>query len=319
MKAVIIRNPISGSPQRQMAFARALEVFERAGWDVTVWVTEYKGHSRGLAEEAVRAGYRLVVVAGGDGSIGQVVDGLLHAGGQDVALGIIPMGTGNVFAREVGLPYPTSPGDDAPARAARVIVEHEPVRVDVGLANGHHFLSWAGVGLDARITEEVESRLTFKRRAPLVSYGAIALKTWWRYRPGMMRVVLDEDEVLEGQFPLVVVSNIRLYARYVRLAPEARLDDGWLDLLVVTDSHRLRVMLKAARVAARPTSAVPGVVRRKVRRVRILADPPQSYHLDGDPLGETPLDIRVVPRGLLVHLDRSRLRGVLSQVDGSDG
>ena len=312
MKAIIIRNPISGSPQRQFAFARAEETFTRAGWDVTVWVTERKGHARDLAEQAALAGYKCVIVAGGDGSIGQAVDGLLRSRVEDVQFGVIPMGTGNVFAREVGLPFPKSPNDDAPARAARIIIENEPVRVDVGQANGHSFLCWAGAGLDAVITEQVESQLTFKRRAPLFSYALIALKGVLSYSPAMMTLRLDDGEMLRGDFPLVVASNIRLYARYFRLTPGAKIDDGLLDLLIFTDASKIKLLYGAARVALSPDGQTAGLIRRQVRQVAISADPPQPYHLDGDPLGETPIEIRSLHKRLLIRLDRNRIADALS-------
>ncbi len=312
MRAIIIRNPISGSPPRQFAFARAEETFLQAGWDVTVWVTERKGHARDLAEQAALEGYQCVIVAGGDGSIGQAVDGLLRSRVKDVQFGVIPMGTGNVFAREVGLPFPTSPNDDAPARAARIIIENEPVRVDVGQANGHSFLCWAGAGLDAVIAEQVESQLTFKRRAPLFSYALTALKGVLSYAPATMTLRLDDGETLTGPFPLVVVSNIRLYARYFRLTPGAKIDDGLLDLLIFTDASKIRLLYDATRLALSPDVQTPGMIRRQVGQVSILADPPQPYHLDGDPLGQTPIDIHALHRSLLIRLDRSRIADALT-------
>lgn len=311
MQAVIIRNPISGSPQRQFAFARAVETFAKAGWETQVWVTERKGHARDLAKKAAWAGYRCVIVAGGDGSIGQAVDGLLHSGVEDVQFGVIPMGTGNVFAREVGLPFPKSANDDAPARAARIIIENEPVRIDVGRANGHSFLCWAGVGLDAAIAEQVESQLTFKRRAPLFSYALTAMKGVFSYTPALMQLHLDDGEVLKGRFPLVVVSNIQLYARYFRMTPGAKIDDGLLDLLILTDSSKKGILYRAAQVAISPHSYASDLIRRQVRKATIATDSPQLYHLDGDPLGQTPLNVESLHRRLLIRLDRPRIADAL--------
>jgi len=310
MKAVIIRNPISGSPQRQLAFARAQETFSQAGWDVDVWVTKRKGHARDLAEEAALAGYECVIVAGGDGSIGQAVDGILRSQVQDVQFGVIPLGTGNVFAREVGLPIPSSPNDNAPARAAQVIIANEPVRVDVGQANGNSFLCWAGVGLDAVITEQVESQLEFKRRAPIFSYAITAMKGILSYTPATITVQLD-NETLSGKFPLVVASNIRLYARYFQLSPQARIDDGLLDLLIFTDASKIRLLAKAARAARGSQNEIPGLIRRQTRQVIIQAEPDQPYHLDGDPLGRTPVEVRSLHRRLRIRLDRSRIAEAL--------
>jgi len=311
MNAIIIRNPISGNPGRQLAFVHAVEAFTLAGWQVRVWETQYKGHARGLAEKAALEGYKCVIIAGGDGSIGQTVDGLLRSGVRDVALGVIPMGTGNVFAREAGLPYPTFASDDAPARAARIIIENEPVWADVGQANGDSFLCWAGVGLDAAITERVESQLAFKRRAPMLSYLLTALKSLVAYAPAEMQLSLDDGEVLAGRFPLAVASNIRLYARYFRITPGARINDGLLDLLIFTDASKIDTVYQIARLAATPNGRIPGLIRRQVRSVTITADPAQPYHLDGDPLGETPIKIHSLRRRLLIYLDASHIADVL--------
>jgi YegS/Rv2252/BmrU family lipid kinase len=312
MKAIIIRNPTSGNPQRQFAFARAEETFDRAGWDVEVWVTEYKGHARDLAEKAALEGYECVIVAGGDGSIGQAVDGLLRSGVPDIQFGVIPMGTGNVFAREAGLPFPKSAYDDAPARAARIIIENDPVQLDVGQANGQSFLCWAGTGLDAAISEQVESQLEFKRRAPLFSYAMTAVKGLFAYEPGNMRVQLDNGEVLEGRFPLVVASNIRLYARYFRATPGAKIDDGMLDVLIFTEASKAGILYRAARMVTAPNIRTDAIIRRQVRSMTVTADPPQPYHLDGDPLGTTPVEIHSLYRRLLIRLDRSRITDALS-------
>jgi diacylglycerol kinase family enzyme len=213
----------------------------------------------------------------------------------------------------VGLPFPKSVNDDAPARAARIIIENDPLRVDVGQANGNSFLCWAGAGLDAAITEDVESRLEFKRRAPMLSYAVTAFKGLFAYEPAEMRVVLDDSEVLEGRFPLVVASNIRLYARYFKATPGAKIDDGLLDLIIFTESSKPGVLYRAARMVAMPgLESGGGLIRRQVRKVTISADPPQPYHLDGDPLGKTPVEVRSLYRKLLIRLDRSRIADALS-------
>ena len=302
MNAFVIRNPISGSPQRQRMFVRAIRVLEEAGWRVQVRVTAYAGHARELAQQATREGWSVVVVAGGDGSIGQVADGMMRAGASTTSLGIIPMGTGNVFARAAGLPYPRHPGDEAPIRAARMIVNTPPVPVDVGRANGVHFLSWAGVGLDAQVTERVEAQSHFKRRAPVLFYGLQALGTLWRYQPSRMRLLLSDGEVVSGRFPLVVVANIGLYARYFRVSPPASLQDGLLDVLVFTQPSPAGVLVAAARLLIRPQGRVPGLVRRQARHLTLQAHPPQPYHLDGDPAGQTPLTVEILPRALKMHV-----------------
>ena len=311
MKAVIIRNPISGNPQRQQAFQRAVQTFVRARWQIDVWETVKKGHARELAEKAARWDTDCVIVAGGDGSIGQAVDGLLRSGRDDVQFGVIPMGTGNVFAREMGLPFPTATDIDAPSRAARIIIENEPVRLDVGQAGENTFLCWAGVGLDAAITDEIESQLALKRLAPVFSYASTTLRHLMAYEPAAMQVELESGEVLSGAFPLVLASNIRLYARYFQMSPAAKINDGLLDLLIFTDTSKLDILYRLARVAISPNDEIPGLIRRQSRQIHITAQPPQPYHLDGDPLGKTPLTITSLPRRLRIRLDRAHIASAL--------
>ncbi|NOX60877.1 MAG: diacylglycerol kinase family lipid kinase [Chloroflexi bacterium] len=313
MHAFFIRNPISGNPDLQRALDLAMKEFEAAGWRLDVHLTEYKGHARDLAEQAAREGYPVIIVAGGDGSIGQTVDGLVRAGVNGARLGVIPLGTGNVFARDLGLPFPTRLNPRAPVRAARIILQGDAIPLDVGMANGHAFMCWAGCGIDAAVTEQVENKLlSDKRRSPLMTYIKQALRLLRDYEPAHMRVRIDERETLEGHFYLAVASNIGLYARYLLLAPSAHINDGLLDLLLIDVEHLSRFVIAALKTVA-PLAGLqtrledPHIIRRRFTRVRIESEPPLPYHLDGDPFATTPLDIRVLPRHAPVFLDRARV------------
>ena len=314
MHAVLIRNPIAGNPDLQHALDLAMREFESAGWRIDMRLTEYKGHARELAARAVKEGYPLIIVAGGDGSIGQVVDGMVQAQVSTTRLGVIPLGTGNVFARDLGLPYPTRLTPRAAVRAARIILAGDAVAMDVGVANGQAFICWAGCGIDALVTQEVETKLHFgKRRSPLKTYVEQAWRLLQEYEPTPMRIRVDDQETWEGRYYLAVVANIALYARYFIVNPTAYINDGLLDLLLI-EADNLNQFLKAALKMLAPAPALQEriadshIIRRKVRRVYIEDDPPSSYHLDGDPVGATPLDVKVLPQRLSVILDRERVR-----------
>jgi diacylglycerol kinase (ATP) len=305
MRAVLIRNPISGNPSRQNALDRALDEFPRAGWTLDIRQTEHKGHARQLAQEAAEQGHQCIIIAGGDGSIGQVADGIVRSGKTDVWMGIIPLGSGNVFAREMGLPFPRSSRDDATIRAARIILEDEARPLDVGIANGHAFLCWAGSGIDADITEDVETNLAFdKRKSPLKTYIMALFKQLGRFEAQHMRVTVDGQEIIEGNSALVVASNIALYARYLRIAPKAYLNDGYLDLLIIDADHLPTFLYTAAKVAVLPAARGKRIIRRRFRHLLVESDQPAAYHLDGDPLGTTPLTIEVLPGRIPVFLDK---------------
>ncbi|MCO6450688.1 MAG: YegS/Rv2252/BmrU family lipid kinase [Caldilineales bacterium] len=308
MEAVLIRNPISGNPDRQYALALAVEELRRARWKLDIRQTEYKGHARELAAAAVREGYRQILVAGGDGSIGQATDGIVSTGVTDVYMGIIPLGTGNVFARDVGLPYPKSRQTHAPLEAARIILQGSAVAIDVGIANGQAFMSWSGCGIDAVVTDLVETQFAFnKRQSPISTYTRAVLRMLTRYSPSVMRVEAD-GETFEGYYYLAVASNISLYARYIRLAPEAYLDDGLLDLFLVDAKQLSRFLYTSAKAVTPIPSVDPRIVRRPFRRLRLETEDHLPYHLDGDPLGQAPLQIEVLPRHLKVYLDPNKTK-----------
>ncbi len=307
MHAFLIHNPISGKPERHDALQRAVGELHAGGWKLDMAATEYKGHARVLAEKAVRDGYSDIIIVGGDGSIGQAADGILAAGGAEVRLGIIPLGTGNVFARDVGLPYPGGSRYHAVVEAARIIMAGDVAPVDVGLANGKAFLCWAGCGIDAIVADLVEGKMTFdKRRLPIATYAAALLRQLRHFQPTAMRVTMDGGEALEGRFYLTVASNITLYARYFPLAYEARLDDGLLDLIAIDAEqapHFFFLILKLL-LLRRPHDA--RITVRQLRRLQVESESPLPVHLDGDPTGFSPFTVEILPRRLPVYLDRRR-------------
>ncbi len=305
--AFLIHNPISGKPERHDALQRAIGELHAGGWKLDIRPTERKGHARELAEQAARAGYGEIIIVGGDGSIGQAADGIVAAGARDVRLGVIPLGTGNVFARDVGLPFPRRHGYHAVVEAARIIMAGHATAIDVGLANGRVFVCWAGCGIDAIVTDLVESRMAFdKRRLPVATYAAALIRQLRRFRPAAMSVSVDEGEALGGRFYLTVASNIALYARYFRLARQARLNDGLLDLIVIDAEQAPHFFFLVLKLLLLRRLSDARVTVRQARRLRIETETPLPVHLDGDPAGHSPFTVEILPRRLPVYLDRRR-------------
>ncbi len=303
MHALLIHNPVSGHPARHAALNQMLATFAAGGWQIALRQTEHRGHARDLAALAVRQGYEHILIAGGDGSIAQTVDGIIQAGGEGVALGILPIGTGNVFARAAGLPLPDGRHTTAPAAIARLIMQDRPRVLDVGLANGVAFLSWAGLGFDAAVAGAIEQNLTFKRRAPTRAYLGEGIKQLLRLRPLRLHVSLDGGrERFEGCFPLAVANNIPLYARWFRLAPAARPDDGQLDFAAIICAEPPRFLYTALKLLIYPRTRDRCLLRRPCRSLHISAETPQPCHVDGDPLGFSPLDVTLLPQRLPVYL-----------------
>jgi len=297
-KALLIHNPAAGMRSHRWELRRAVALLERHGWQVIRRETEKPGDTMAWAREAAEAGYDVVIAVGGDGTIGQVVDGLA---GSDTALGILPAGSGNVLARDLGLPKPSPLHPFALEEAAQMLVDSVPRRVDLGRANGRHFLSWAGIGLDAEIVKGVESQPRMKRRLGPVAFVVFAALTLRTY-VGTSATVLVDGRRVSRRLILALVSNIGLYGRYFHVAPAARLDDGLLEVCCFHGQGIPTTLYHAIIVLLRRHIGNPRVSYYQARRVEIETTHPLPVHLDAEPFGTTPVTIEVVPRALTLLL-----------------
>ncbi len=293
IKARLIVNPFAREGDRWDDLLQAEAFLRKQGWEIERVYTQHPFHTRDLAREAVALGFNAVVVAGGDGSIGQAADGLA---GSDVALGIIPAGTGNILARDLGLPIPMPWYPRAFLDAARLLVDAEWYRIDLGAVEDvrgqrRRFINWCGAGLDAAVTQRVESHIEEKKRWGVMAYVLPAVQEMIAYDPPHWRIKVD-SHTYEGRYYLVVVSNSQLYAGVIRLAPKARMDDGWLDVALIhaESLQDFLLTLPSLAVAGKPSEEI---ILARAREIYIESLPVQSVHLDGDPTTETPVRVWV--------------------------
>lgn len=257
-----------------------------------------------VLHEAVEAGVRRFLVGGGDGTLSCAVPELL---GHEATLGVLPLGTGNDFARSLGIP-PTLEA------ACDVIAAGYSTWVDVGLANGHPFLNAASLGLTVGVARRLTPRL--KRRAGKLAYPLAAAAEAWEQQPFHVRLVSDGGR-LEAEALQVVVGNGRFHGAGSVVAPEATLDDHWLDVYVISSLAagaglegnglaRLRDMATLARVglAVRRGDHVehPAVLSLRAKRLHVDAVPTQELQADGEPAGRTPVLFELLPAALRVHV-----------------
>ena len=149
--AVIIANPTSGNggfPLQNRHFDETLTFLRNQGWKAELWYTQSAGDGEQLARKAVKHQVNLVIAAGGDGTINEIIQGLA---GSETALGVLPSGTVNVWARELGIPL-----DDT--RARNILVHGQTRRIDLGCVNGRYFLLMVGIGFDGEVTQAVEGK-----------------------------------------------------------------------------------------------------------------------------------------------------------------
>lgn len=321
MKAALIVNPTAGQRDLRADLQQAIAYLQSQGWDMAIDETNHWGDGTRFARQAVAQGCQVVVVVGGDGTLNEAVNGLV---GSDVALGVLPMGTGNVWAAEMGLlPIPTPLHRPDLLAAARALVAGTARWVDVGLVKGprlragepartpevfehlespgeRYFLLWAGVGFDALVTQLIEGpERPMKRRWGALAYGLAGLRTAGSFAGTRVALRLDDEE-LRARALLVLISNVQLYAGMVRVAPAARLDNGWFDVCVFKGHGLLYIFRHIVGIVTWRHLHDPQVVYRRARRVTVDAADPLPVQTDGEPVGLTPLEVTVVPRALRV-------------------
>jgi YegS/Rv2252/BmrU family lipid kinase len=224
LRVCLITNPRSG--RGGIDLSQVLPVLRDQGWEVTVRHKEHGGHATELAQEAARSGYDAVIAAGGDGTLSEVVDGLV---GTSVAVGVLPGGTVNLWARELGLSM-------QPRRAALQLMGSERRRVDVGHLringrHGRHFFLMAGIGIDGSVMARVSKPL--KNRIGKLAVGVAAMNALPSFKPVQISASIDGMH-WEGRVTQIVVGNTRLYGGFTTITPHAFVDDGLLDICLIT-------------------------------------------------------------------------------------
>jgi diacylglycerol kinase (ATP) len=296
MRAKLIVNPVSGPRDVRPELAAVLNHLEAHDWRTTLHETTRAGEATDLAREAVDQGLDAVFAVGGDGTINEIINGLAES---PVALGVLPGGTANVWAREVGLPT-RSPLHLLPLLdSVRALVPGTLRRIDLGQVNDRYFLQWAGIGLDAEVTYAMESRPRSQQPFRTLAYVVAGLTTAANMIGTPTRLWID-GKIIHRRSILTVISNSQLYAAVVRVATDARLDDGLLDVNVFAGTGFSSVARTALGIVTGLHVHDPRHSRYRGRLIRLETDKPMAIHVDGEPFGTTPLECRVAPRALSI-------------------
>jgi len=276
---------------------------EQAGWKVDCAVVRSKSDLRRYARRAVKRGCDVVVAVGGDGSVNQVATALT---GTPVALGIIPTGTGNLLAGNLGIPRRLD-------RAAETVLSGMSRRIDVGRAavggKSHNFTVACGIGFDADVMDSTRTRS--KRRWGKLAYFASAIAASGRIGNITHEITLD-GVTTETEAAQVIVANFgRMMAGLSPRRPVLP-DDGLLEVIVVRASGPISA-LPAAWEALRQTdlgdSSGGHAFRAQARKVRIATTNPRLVEIDGNVVGRTPVDVSILPAALSVIVPASRSGG----------
>lgn len=270
---VAIVNPLSGAGATPGVAAQRAALltarFAGAGVSGAVHLTERPGHAGELARSAVASGARIVVAWGGDGTINEVGSALA---GTSAVLAIVPAGSGNGFASEIGV-------SAVPDKAIDVALHGRDRPIDAGEIEGRLFFNIAGIGFDAVVAQQFNLQALGRRG--MGPYVRIGLRETFRYRAVRYRIVLDHEEMVTDAL-LIAFANGREYGNRIRLAPHARMDDGRLEAMVVEDRRPLARLWSGRHLALGTADKAPRVIARSIQSARVEADGELLYHRDGE-------------------------------------
>jgi diacylglycerol kinase (ATP) len=285
-RVAVVLNPAAGRGQgrRRRGELEAL-LAEAAGrhpnkpdWEIIE--TTASGTGSEVAARAAAAGADIVAAVGGDGTYGEVVNGLV---GTPARLGIIPLGTGNDFARGMGL------GTDI-RLAVYTLFHGVPRPIDLGLSGGRWFINVAGCGFDAVVAERVNRG--FRRLRGTAAYIAAVYQCLLAFRPAAMRITID-GETHELRAMLCSIANSESYGGGMRIAPDAKIDDGWFDVCILGDAGRWEFIRAFPRVFKGTHVTHPKVTMLKAKHIRVESERPLPVLIDGEVIGTTPVEFEM--------------------------
>jgi YegS/Rv2252/BmrU family lipid kinase len=299
MRTLVVINPVAGNGRAWRVWERARTgIADGCTWEIAA--TTRVGHATELARGAAEAGYERVVAVGGDGTVCEVANGLA---GSTTAVGIVPAGTGNDCAANLGLPRD-------PCAAARLAFAGQPRPIDLGHITTTTAAAWfvniAGFGFDAEVTW----RLNRLRRlgSGTVPYVIGVIQTLFHFAIPRMRVTLD-GRAMDTDVFLVAVANGPSYGGGMRIAPDAAMDDGILDICVVRAISRSDVLRLVPRMYSGGHRDHPAVEFYRCRELLAESSNLVRCQADGQPLGPVPARFTVQPRGLLCITGRASAHG----------
>lgn len=299
MKLCFVVNPLAGFGAFQKLVSKAADHLIAQGHQVKRVETTGSGHGMELARQAAGDGFDIVVAVGGDGTINEVCNGIV---GTQAALGVLPAGTANVYAADVGIPiwWPLKP--DAVTEAANLLVNGRRRQVDLGRATfkdgrSRYFLMWCGVGLDAAITQARQPSPA--RHLSYASWIVAGVLVTFDFM-GTKATIVTDSTTLRDRILMAVVSNGQLYGRIWRMAPHAKMDDGILDVAIMSGHGWPSTMKHIVGLTLRQHVKDPHFHLYRTTRLSISAKDALPVHVDAEPIGVTPVEIDIAPLALNV-------------------
>ncbi|MCB0281183.1 MAG: diacylglycerol kinase family lipid kinase [Calditrichaeota bacterium] len=283
MKYSLIINPNSGKDRSKFAIVSLIKKFNK---DVDILFTKHPGHAGKLAKKSASEKKDIVIAAGGDGTINEIASALLHT---NTSLGIIPLGSGNGYARSLDIPL-------KPYDAMNVIFKKNKRLVDVGEINEKYFFAVAGVGLDASIGQKFQQHHT---RGAL-PYFYLGLKSYFEYDYPKFNLKIN-DEIFNINPTLITIANAKQFGNGAIIAPQADIQDGLLDICILEKMSIIQSLDTVLKLFNGKIEKAGSYKSYRCNKLEISSEHRLNYHIDGEPFQtDVPLKIGIAKEALSV-------------------
>lgn len=294
-RARLIYNPTSGREEMRRRLPDILQKLDLAGIETTAHATVGAGDATASTIEAIERGVDLIIAAGGDGTLNEVINGMASMPNRP-PLGILPVGTTNDFARAMNIPRSWN-------EACDIIIENYRTPIDLGLAGDRYFINIAGGGSLTELTYEVPIKL--KTMIGQLAYYVKGLEKMTRLRPSHLRIRADGVEEFNEEFMLFLITNSNSIGGFDKLAPDASIDDGLFDVLLVKKCN-LAEFIRVASLALRGEHmSDPHVVHFRTDQLEVTSPELVQLNLDGELGGALPCSFSVLPGHIEIFVKKS--------------
>ncbi|NDV79464.1 diacylglycerol kinase family lipid kinase [Dysgonomonas sp. 511] len=285
-KVYVIINPVSGTSSKQNLPHKIAEMLDARKFDVHIIITGYAGHGSEIASQAIEDKADYVIAVGGDGTVNEVARTLV---GSEIALGIIPLGSGNGLARDLNISIDVK-------KALKIITEENIISIDYGKVNGRIFFCTCGMGFDA----EVAAKVSGKKNRGSFMYLKNMLETFFKQEPQNYEITCPEGTIKDKAF-VVTCANASQYGYNAHIAPHADIQDGKMNIAILKPLSILDVPQTSLQLFAKKIDENNKMIELLTNEVTIKREKPGAMHIDGDPveMGEE-IHVKIIPKGLKV-------------------
>ena len=301
--SLFIVNPVAAAGKTGSVWPEIEKELHSLGLEFDHRFTEAPNHATALAREGVEQGCEIVVAVGGDGTVNEVVNGLMSPGGEqaEATLGVVITGRGSDLARTIGVP---SDYGEACARLAG----DRTMTVDLGLVTFHqegesrqrYFVNVGGGGFDGEVAKRANQAPNFM--GGTIPYLTSLVTTLLAYQNKPIELVLDDREPIAMVANSVVVANCQYFGGGMRVAPDADPNDGLFDVIVIGDVDKIEFLMTVPKVYDGTHLTHPQVDAYRARRVEVRSDLPLLLQVEGEVCGHTPLIFEIIPAALQIRV-----------------